>query len=549
MRHFLLAITLSVSVAAAATTARFDNFLYVGNDSLYESMSLDSPGDYFNPVISGWASDPSVVNRGEDYWLVTSTFGYFPGVPIYHSSDLMTWRQVGNVLSRPSQLPWLEGVSLGKGGIYAPAINYNPANGLFYMITTCVNGSESINFYVTATDPASEWSDPIVLDDVHGIDPSFFFDDNGKAYIVHKADEHSPVKWSNYRALAIIEFDTQTGKTVGSPVLFKEEGVGPEEKLERNEGPHIYKINGTYYLIAAEGGTSWCHSEVCYKAKSVYGPWRRWSRNPMLTQRLQKANRPDPVTCAGHADLVKKDGKWYAVFLGCRPWSDETEHLGRETFMMPVRWSADSFPYITQNLDVVPLKSNSGINAVQQSGQSGNFRWSDDFKGSSLDPSWLSLWGSADKYISLKKGLTMECAPLTPASKKTPAYIGRRMQHHDFEVTTTVTLGKGASGNDAAGILLVKSEQRFVFLGLTQTGFKVLKPGGEIVAATSVETVNRAIDLKVESRDGKYVLSYRKANSDEPYTTLAAVPRDYLSSKTGGFTGSTVGLFATSVGL
>ncbi|MDE6395123.1 MAG: glycoside hydrolase family 43 protein, partial [Duncaniella sp.] len=288
-----------VLTGKAQPEAKFNYFSYQGNDDYYNENPLSNTGDYYNPVISGWASDPSICRVGDDYWLVTSTFGYFPGVPLYHSRDLVSWEHVGNVLSRPSQLPWLEGLSVDKGGIYAPDITYNPHNRTYYMITTCVmNGGEggSKNFYVTAKDPRGEWSDPVMLPDVEGIDPSFFFDEDGKAYIVHKSDEHSPVKWSNYRALSIIEFDPQTGKTVGEPVRFKEEGVGPEERLERNEGPHIYKINGKYYLLAAEGGTNWVHSEVCYRADSVFGPYRRWSRNPMLTQRLLKTNRNLPVT-------------------------------------------------------------------------------------------------------------------------------------------------------------------------------------------------------------------------------------------------------------
>ncbi|MCH5347503.1 MAG: family 43 glycosylhydrolase [Muribaculaceae bacterium] len=539
-------IIFGVVTAVNAATAQFDNFSYTGLDSIYASP-LTEPGEYYNPVISGWASDPSVVGRDGDYWLVTSTFGYFPGVPIYHSRDLMTWTQVGNVLSRPEQLPWLQGVSLGKGGIYAPAISYNPANGLFYMITTCVNGNESINFYVTATDPTGQWSDPVVLPDVHGIDPSFFFDDDGKAYIVHKADEHSPVKWSNYRALAIIEFDTSTGKTVGEPVLFKEEGVGPEEQLERNEGPHIYKINSKYYLIAAEGGTSWCHSEVCYKADNIYGPWRRWSRGPMLTQRLQKTNRPLPVTCAGHADLVEKDGRWLAVFLGCRPWSEGSEHLGRETFMMPVRWSADSFPYITQNLDLVPIKTNIPATETQQPGQAGNFTWTDTFRSPSLDPGWISLWGSPAEMVTVGDGLVMQCAPVDTRSGITPAYVGRRMQHHDFEVTTTVTLSRDAKDTDAAGLLLVKSEQRQLFLAVTPTGISLMKPGGKVVASVDLKTLGRPVELRAESRDGNHIFSYRIADSRPgDFITLDAVSRDWLQSSSGGFTGSTIGLFATS---
>nr|MDE6126732.1 glycoside hydrolase family 43 protein [Muribaculaceae bacterium] len=308
-KTILIAAALSLASVADASDARFGYFTYRGEDD-YCLETLTGPGEFYNPVISGWASDPSITRKGEDYWLVTSTFGYFPGVPVYHSRDLVSWELVGNVLSRPEQLPWLDGLSLDKGGIYAPAITYNRHNGLFYMITTCVikgNGKPdgSINFYVTTSDPVGEWSDPVVLDGVTGIDPSFFFDDDGSGYIVYKSDEHSPVKWSNHRALSIIRFDPATGRTVGDPQPFREKGVGPEERLERDEGPHIFKARGKYYLIAAEGGTGINHSEIVYKADSVMGPYERWGRNPMLTQRLLKPGRKNPVTSTGHVDVVE----------------------------------------------------------------------------------------------------------------------------------------------------------------------------------------------------------------------------------------------------
>ncbi|MEZ3562098.1 glycoside hydrolase family 43 protein [Duncaniella sp.] len=532
--------------ATSQTKARFERFDYSGRDEYYNPSKLPADGGYFNPVISGWASDPSVAKKGNDYWLVTSTFGYFPGVPVYHSTDLVTWTQAGNVLSRPSQLPWLEGQSLGKGGIYAPAISYNPQNDTFYVITTCVTKKGSINFYVTAKDPRGPWSEPVVLEDVDGIDPSFFFDDNGKAYIVHKAEEHSPVKWSNNRALAIIEFDTKTGKTIGEPRKFREEGVGPEEQLERNEGAHIYKIDGNYYLLAAEGGTSWSHSEVCYKADNVWGPYRRWSRNPMLTQRLQKPNRTTPVTCTGHADIFQdNDGKWWAVFLGCRPWMNGSEQLGRETFMLPVRWSRDGFPYITQNLDTVASTVKHPGIGTQQAVNSGNFNWSDDFSSVTLRPEWMSLWGSPAEQAVTGNGLTLTCSPIDSRSGKTPAYIGRRIQHHDFEASTTVTIPGNATANDAAGILIVKTEQRQIFFAVSPGHIRLMQPGGKILSETNADTAGKPVGLKVICKDGKYTFDFRIADG-QIHTLASGISASFTSSSAGGFTGTTIGLFATS---
>ena len=558
MKNYLIGVCCllgGIVTCNAQSEAKFNYFSYQGNDDYYKENPLTVAGDYFNPVIGGWASDPSICRVGDDYWLVTSTFGYFPGVPLYHSKDLVSWEHVGNVLSRPSQLPWLEGLSIDKGGVYAPALSYNPHNQTYYMITTCVmNGGEggSKNFYVTSKNPMGEWSEPVLLPEVEGIDPSFFFDDDGKAYIVHKSDEHSPVKWSNYRALSIIEFDTQTGKTVGEPVRFKEEGVGPEERLERNEGPHIYKIDGKYYLLAAEGGTNWVHSEVCYRADSVFGPYRRWSRNPMLTQRLLKTNRNLPVTSAGHADIVQTpEGEWYAVFLGCRPWNDGEDHLGRETYLMPVKWSVDGFPYVTQCLDTVSIKRNlPSLKGVQQSGQAGNFTWRDDFSSTTLRPEWMSLWGDVSPWCRSGDGLYLKYADINSKSGKTPACILRRMQHHKFVAETEVEPGTLDGG--AAGLLMVKNEQRQMFMAV-QDGKVVLyrlgkKKNNEIVASEAIGKVAGPIGLMVESKGKTYDFSYRLSGGE--WRILAEdVPADHIATQRGGFTGSTIGVYATSTTL
>ena len=548
-----LAGTTASLCATAHSTADFSYFTYEGNDDYYNDNPLTAPGDYYNPVISGWASDPSICRVGDDYWLVTSTFGYFPGVPVYHSKDLVSWQHVGNVLDRPSQLASLPGLSIDKGGIYAPAITYNPHNKTYYMITTCVmNGKgrdgHSENFYVTAKNPAGPWSDPVVLVDVDGIDPSFFFDEDGSGYIVHKSDEHSPVKWSNHRALSIIRFDANTGRTVGKPVKFREEGVGPEERLERNEGPHTYKINGKYYLLAAEGGTNWVHSEVCYRSDSVFGPYRRWSRNPMLTQRLLKPNRKLPVTSSGHADLVQTPaGDWYAVFLGCRPWNDGEDHLGRETFLMPVKWSADGFPYITQCIDTVGLKLNiPGMAGTQRPGQAGNFVWHDDFSSKSLRPEWLSLWGMPSEYFTTGKGLKLTCAPVDTQSGVVAPYLGRRMQHHKFTADTELTFSPEAG--EAAGMLLVKNEQRQLFLAVRKgdvTLFQIGKNKATPLASQPIVNNGSPIGLRVVSDGDTYDFYYRQSGGE--WTPLKqGVDAEYIATQRGGFTGSTIGLYATS---
>lgn len=554
MKNIVFSILLSFAAVLNAfgyNKAVFPYFNYSGNDDYYNANRLTDEGDYFNPVISGWASDPSICNVGNDFWLVTSTFGYFPGIPLYHSKDLLTWKHVGNILSRKSQLNFLDGLSIDKGGLYAPSITYNPHNRMYYMITTCVmNGKDgsTMNFYVTAEHPLGKWSDPVVLKQVEGIDPSFFFDSDGKGYIVYKSDEHSKFKWSNHRALSIIEFDVKTGTTKGNPVKFKEKGVGPEERLERDEGPHIYKIDNKYYLLAAEGGTNWVHSEVCYRSDSVFGPYERWSRNPMLTQRLLKTYRKLPVTSSGHVDMVKtSSGEWYAVFLGCRPWNNGEDHLGRETFLMPVKWSKDGFPYITQNIDTVSLRANRNrVQAIQQPVNAGNFTWSDDFKNTTLRPEWMSLWGTAEDYYSLGKGLELETVPINTKSGRTPAFLARRMQHHKFEAETEL-LFKPNKG-EAAGILLFKNEYRQYMFAVMTDKIVLLQIGKQdkILACQPIPTTGEKIKMKVISLGNCYNFYYRLKEAGKWILLKENVPADYIATQRGGFTGCTIGLFATS---
>jgi xylan 1,4-beta-xylosidase len=203
---------------------------------------------YSNPVVAGFYPDPSVCRVGDDYYLVTSTFEYFPGVPVFHSKDLIHWTQIGHCLTRASQLPLAN--CAASGGIYAPTIRYH--KGLFYMTTTHVTGGG--NFYVTAKDPAGEWSDPVYVKQ-GGIDPTIFFDGD-KTYFLSTAD-----------GITMSEMDLSTGQLTGLPrVIWR--GTGGRYP----EGPHLYKKDGYYYLLIAEGGTEYGHKVTIARSRSIWGP-------------------------------------------------------------------------------------------------------------------------------------------------------------------------------------------------------------------------------------------------------------------------------------
>lgn len=537
---------------AEASTAKFDYFEYRGDDDFYKENPLPDKSSFYNPILPGWYSDPSICRAGDDYYMVTSTFSFFPGVPLFHSKDLLNWKLVNYILDRPSQLP-LDGQHV-SGGIFAPAISYNPHNKTFYMITTNVGWG---NFFVKAKDPLGKWSEPIRLPEVGGIDPSFFFDEDGRAYIVNNDEPEGPAEYDGHRTIRVREFDVKTDKTVGPTKVIVNKGVHPEDKPIWIEGPHMYKIKGKYYLMDAEGGTSDWHSEVIFRSDSPFGPFVPAKQNPILTQRHLPADRPNPVTCAGHADLVETpEGDWYAVFLACRPCEGKFENLGRETFLMPVRWNSDGFPYMTEGDETVPLISKVKGAKRGKDVTFGNFSYRDDFKADKLSLDWFSLRGPVDHWASLTANsgyLTMKCADVKSSEKKVPAFLARRISHHKFECETGMEFNPVAVG-EKAGLVLFKdvTHQYMLCVAMTAEGKQVqvirVGEGGkeESVAFSPIKKSDDDIRLKIVSRGLYFDFYYAKAKGK--WLPLATdVDAGYLSTKNaGGFTGTVIALYASS---
>ncbi len=306
----------------------------------FTRRSRRAPDQFFNPILAGFYPDPSITRAGDAYYLVTSSFVYYPGVPIFRSTDLVHWTQIGSVLDRPSQLH-VDSAGISRG-IFAPVIRYH--DGTFYMITTLIDRGG--NFIVTAKNPAGPWSDPIWLREVDGIDPSIFFDDDGRAYITNNGPPVETPLYEGHRAIWVQEYDVANKKMIGPRSVIVNGGVDLAKKPIWIEAPHILKVKGQYYLICAEGGTADQHSEVVFRSSSPLGPYTPYSGNPILTQRHLDPSRAFPVTSTGHADFVEtQNGEWWAVFLGTRPYANDTYNIGRETFLLPVRW-VDGWPVI-----------------------------------------------------------------------------------------------------------------------------------------------------------------------------------------------------------
>ena len=281
---------------------------------------------YQNPVIPGFNPDPSLCRVGEDFYLVTSSFEFFPGVPIYHSRNLVNWELIGHCLTDETQLPLKK--CRASGGIWAPTLRCH--QGRFYMTTT--NSMDGGNFYVTAESIHGPWSAPVWVE-MEGIDPTIFFDEDGSSWYLTNGgiDGES--------GLILAPIDLATGKLLTAPRLICRGSGG-----RALEAPHLYKIHDTYYLLAAEGGTEEGHMVTIFRSNQIEGPYEGCPRNPILTHRDRLW---DPIQATGHADLVEdQNGNWWAVCLAIQTIGGMHLHnLGRETYLAPVSW-VDGWPVI-----------------------------------------------------------------------------------------------------------------------------------------------------------------------------------------------------------
>lgn len=553
--NFLILTVLLVSCRQEVknNAATFGYAVYQGMDKWFDKP-IDAENQYFNPILSGFYPDPSICRKGDDYFLVNSTFSYFPGVPIFHSKDLVHWKQIGSVLNRESQLN-LDGLHLSAHGIYAPAISYNPYNDTFYMITTLVNGMG--NFVVKTQDPfVGNWSDPIVLPEVGGIDPSLFFDDDGKAYIVNNDAPEGKSEYDGHRAIWLHEFDPTTDQIVGKSRMIVDGGVDKSTLPMWIEGPHLYKVNGIYYLMCAEGGTGTNHSEVIFTTEDLSQPFVPAKNNPILTQRDLQEERPDKVTSTGHADLIETaDGSWYAVFLGCRPYADDLYYTGRETFLLPVTWK-DGIPIILEKGKPVPVvvdRPDLENDYESDNYLTGNFVWTDSFADATLQPEWLFIRTPRGKWWrSGNNRLEIEAINRSIYDAVNPAYIGRRIQHQDFEFETQLDFTP-RNENELAGVVCIQNEDyNYVFGKTIQDGQICVQliqtDNGTRQLMASVPVSKTVIKMRVKATSNQ--LSFYVAENNATWHLVAEnLDMSLLTTaKAGAFVGATIGLYASSKG-
>lgn len=532
----------------------FSDFVYEGNDQVYKDFPLDED-EFYTPILQGCYPDPSITRKNEDYYLVTSSFAMFPGVPIFHSKDLVNWSQIGHVLDRTSQLKvHNSGIS---AGVYAPAIEYNPHNDTFYMITTQFSGDFG-NMVVKTKDPLQGWSDPIKLQ-FDGIDPSLFFDDNGKAYVVHNdAPDEGKELYSGHRVIKVWDYDLENDRVIpGTDKIIVDGGVDISKKPIWIEAPHIYKKNGQYYLMCAEGGTGDIHSEVIFVSDSPRGPYKPAPNNPILSQRHLNPQRENKVDWAGHADIVEgPDGKYYGVFLAIRRNDEGRVNTGRETFILPVDWSGE-FPVFENGLIPMEpkLKMPEGVeNKTGKDGffPNGNFTFADDFSDEKLDYRWIGLRGPREEFVSFtKKGLRINPFEVNIKEAKPTSTLFYRQQHRDFSYTTTIDY-KPTSEKDLAGIVCLQSEKFHYVFGITKKDndyyllLERTENGESTIVASSKIDVKNPVRLQVTAEGDEYRFNYSTNGTD--FGNLGGtVSGDILSTDVArGFTGCLIGLHATT---
>ncbi|WP_372631253.1 glycoside hydrolase family 43 protein [Cohnella sp.] len=480
---------------------------------------------YTNPVIPGFYPDPSICRVGEDYYLATSSFAYFPGVPLFHSKDLVNWRQIGHCLTTVRQLPlgsaWL------SGGIYAPTIRHH--NGWFYMVTTNVSGVG--NFYVRSMRPEGPWSEPIPVAQ-GGIDPSFLFDDDGKVYFQSTYDGNEGT------GIYQCEIDISTGRMLTESRLIWQ-GTGGAHP----EAPHLYKINGLYYLLLAEGGTEYGHMATIARSESPYGPFIPCPHNPILSHRSRKSS----IQATGHADLVQAhDGTWWAVFLGIRPVSyPYRHHLGRETFLAPVSWTEEGWPIIGNGGRIEP---------VMEAPQLQEVRWPneairDDFDEATLGLDWLFLRNPPPESWSLRESpgkLTLRGNKTSLDDGGSPAFVGRRLRHLSCNIAALLDF-EPESEDEEAGLTVFMNEKYHYDLAVKlKDGRKAIVLRRTVGSLTTEQTYDCAagpVELKVEAQPEWFVFSIQPHQSDS--LELGSGETHLLSTEVaGGFTGVIIAMYA-----
>jgi len=497
-------------------------------------VSAQSTRTFENPILSGFHPDPSICRQGDDYYLINSSFEYFPGIPIYHSKDLVNWELIGNVLDRPSQLDLPDGLEASRG-IFAPTIRCHKDT--FYVVVTSVGALG--NFFVKATNPAGPWSEPIKIE-APGIDPTLFWDDDGKSYYIGSYNLHGYSQWDGQNGAYIQEVDLKTGKLIGEG---KQMTFGHATNATWGESPHLYKIDGRYMLMIAEGGTSVHHAVTVFESDTLMGTYEPYIINPVLTHR--HLGKDYPIMSVGHCDIVEtQNGEWWGVLLGTRP-IEEHVLLGRETFLVPIKFEY-GWPVFNPGIGLVELSGKAPNLPEYKAPKKPN---RNDFDSETLGFEWYMLRTPRETWHELKKGtLQLQTRPQKLTDLKNPSFFGRKIEHMVYESYTKVAFD-AKSENEVAGIAAEVDNKNQFRLELSK-GFvalyKVHKGKEELVAKEKFEGKEAVLGVKVNVLEYQFYFGKDKASLKKIGDVQNA---KVVGPATGlDFTGPLIGMYTSSNG-
>ncbi|MFT7588450.1 MAG: xylan 1,4-beta-xylosidase [Limisphaerales bacterium] len=537
---------------------------------LSQTFSSSAQSTFINPIIPGGHPDPSICRVADDYYIVNSTFEYFPGLPIHHSKDLVNWELIGYGIDRPEQASGI--INLvdvqQNGGIHAPSIRYN--DGTFYIIVTNVyNGPQKstiplmVNFILRAKDPAGPWSDPIVVEGAPGIDPDLFFDDDGKVYFVGTHDIGKPDK-DGIGEIWVQELDPKNWQLTGERASVWTGACGGCCV----EGPHIYKENGLYYLLVAEGGTSTNHAVMMAASENLRGPYESNPRNPVFTQR--HLSNKNWVHSTGHADLVQlEDGRWYMVSLGIRNDRDEASNMGRETFLMPMIWEEVIMRWVqVSETKWEPLKYLFPVVAPEtgkverqtplpflDQAQFYNDAFTDNFDAGKLDLEWNFRRVPQPGTYSLNEApghLRLYAKPETFSLLEQYSAIGFRQKESEFVFSAKMSFNPKSTEAEA-GISFFQQDDNYINLTVNKVGsahqlkltIKEREKDAEVVKTEALSDYNGNIVFKVISKNMQYSYLY-SLNGGETFINFYETADNLIICR--GYIGTYFGFYATSNG-
>jgi len=492
----------------------------------------EAPKNFQNPILSGFNPDPSICRVGEDYYMVTSSFCWYPGIPIYHSKDLVNWKLIGHGITRPEQLN-LNNLK-DKNGIWAVTIRHH--NGLFYLITSCSDCGG--NFYITAKDPASTWSDPVWLKDATGIDPSLIWDDNKCYYTGNSWDFKK--SWPGQCAIWAQELDLKQQKLVGERKILT---YGHANNAGYAEGPHLYRMNGKYLLMASEGGTDLFHCITAHHGSSILETFKADKINPVLSHR--QLGKEYPIQAVGHADLVQtQNGDWWAVVLGKRLVEGQVP-LSRETFLCKVDFE-----------DGVPI-FNSGYGKVLLEQQRPNLPWTpvkkeafrDEFNSDSLSLKWHTIRTPKEQWYNVRKGfLTLRLRPQFADSLVNSSMLIQRTAHFQFSASTKLNF-KTSKENEQAGLIIYRTNETYFMLMKEKARIVLIRKFNgkkEIIAEAPYTKPEVYFNVKADKLDLQFSFGENldDLNNIGDLQNLIVISESDINK----FNGAGIGMYATSNG-